>query len=98
MRGGLQAATSSIGVASFRSRVMHGVGFAWAVAALALAACAGAPKGEPAFDARLASNIDASAKLAAVAKPGTKVCRYIPLGIAEKDLIRGVVQQSEGDS
>jgi hypothetical protein len=66
---------------------------------LALAGCSwGAKQPTPAFDARLASSVSASAAEAAVAKPGTKVCRYVQLGIAERDLIRGVVQGEEGAS
>ena len=70
----------------------------WLVAALALAACASAPKEGPAFDPKLASAVDTSAKQAAVAKQGTKVCRWVQVGIAERDLISGVVQQSDGDN
>jgi hypothetical protein len=66
---------------------------------VAIAGCGlGAQKPTPAFDARLASSVTATAAEAAVAKPGTKVCRYVQLGIAERDLIRGVVQQEEGES
>ena len=83
--------------AGLRVAVIH-VGAAGLIGiAVALAGCASAPK-EPAFDPRLANAVDATATQAAVAKPGTKVCRWVQLGIAEKDLIRGVVQQAEGAS
>ena len=65
-------------------------------AALAFAGCAGAPKPEAAFDPQLAKQVNNLASEAAVAKPGTKVCRWVQLGIAERDLIRGVVQQGGG--
>jgi len=61
---------------------------------LAISGCGSRSK-PPAFDPDLASNVSASAAEAAVSRPGTKVCRWIPLGIAERDLIRGVVQQTE---
>ena len=67
-----------------------------AVAILAIAGCSSAPKTDRAFDPQLAKALNATATEAAVAKPGTKVCRWVQLGIAEKDLIRGVVQQPEG--
>ena len=73
--------------------------FAAAMAAtIALTACASAPKEERAFDPPLASAVNTMASEAAVAKPGTKVCRWVALGIAEKDLIRGIVQQREGNT
>ncbi len=67
-----------------------------AAAILAIAGCSGAPKPDRAFDPQLANSLNATATEAAVAKPGTKVCRWVQLGIAERDLIRGVVQQPEG--
>jgi hypothetical protein len=67
-----------------------------AAAILAIAGCSGAPKPDRAFEPQLAKSLNATATEAAVAKPGTKVCRWVPLGIAERDLIRGVVQQAEG--
>jgi len=71
----------------------------WPFLVVAIAGCGfGRQKPTPAFDARLASSVSATAAEAAVSKPGTKVCRYVPLGIAERDLIRGVVQEAEGSS
>ena len=67
-----------------------------AAAILTIAGCSGTPKSDRAFEPQLAKALNATATEAAVAKPGTKVCRWIPLGIAERDLIRGVVQQAEG--
>ncbi len=65
----------------------------------AISGCSwGKPKQQGAFDPQLARNVSATAAEAAVSKPGTKVCRYVPLGIAERDLIRGVVQEVEGPS
>ena len=81
MRDGLCAVTSGAGLTA---------------AILAIAACSGAPKSDRAFDPHLAKSLNATAIEAAVAKPGTKVCRWVQLGIAERDLIRGVVQQAEG--
>ena len=81
MRDGLCALTSIAGVVA---------------AMLTFAGCSGAPKSDGAFDPQLAKSLNATATEAAVAKPGTKVCRWVQLGIAEKDLIRGVVQQAEG--
>jgi hypothetical protein len=63
----------------------------------AFAGCASKTKPqEAAFDPKLAGTVTVSAGEAAVAKPGTKVCRWVQLGIAELDLIRGVVLQEEG--
>ena len=68
---------------------------AFLAAALAIAGCTSTgPK--QAFDPQLAKTVNTTASEAAVAKSGTKVCRWIQLGIAEKDLLRGVVQHSEG--
>lgn len=60
----------------------------------AISGCAANAKQE-AFDPKLAGQVTASAAEAAVGKPGAKVCRWVPLGISERDLIRGVVQQQE---
>lgn len=67
---------------------------------LSIGACSSnVPKKETAaFDARLASSVSTSAAQAAVGSGGTKVCRWIQIGIAERDLLRGVVQQQEGDT
>ena len=67
-----------------------------AAAILAIAGCSGAPKPVGAFDPQLAKSLNATATEAAVAKPGTKVCRWVQLGIAERDLVRGIVQHAEG--
>jgi len=92
-------ATRGVGARTFGalcSRARSQVGLlCWAGAALAIVGCA-SPEPNQAFDPQLAKTVDATASQAAVAKPGTKVCRWVPLGIAEKDLLRGVVQQSEG--
>ena len=64
--------------------------------ALAIAGCATEPK--QAFDPQLAKTVNTTASEAAVTKPGTKVCRWVQLGIAERDWIRGVVQQSQGSN
>ena len=68
-----------------------------AVAALAIVGCA-STEPKPAFDPQLAKTVNTTASEAAVAKPGTKVCRWVQLGIAEKDLVRGVVQQGQGSN
>jgi hypothetical protein len=66
---------------------------------VAFAGCSSSgPKPTPAFDAQLASNVSATASQAAVAKTGARVCRWVPLGISERDLVRGVVQQAEADA
>ncbi len=65
--------------------------------ALALAGCAGAPQ-ERAFDPKLAEKVDTAASQAAVAKPGTRVCRWVQLGISERDLVSGVVQHADGNN
>ena len=59
----------------------------------ALSGCASKP--EPPFDRKVAGAVSTTAAEAAVSKPGTKVCRMVQLGIAERDWIRGVVQQTE---
>jgi len=65
----------------------------------AFAGCASqTAKPEAAFDAKLASNVSTIAAQAAVAKPGAKVCRWVQLGISERDLVRGVVQQEDGQA
>ena len=105
MSDGTRTGTSFVGVADrsgvskrgVRSispmRFVYGVG-----AALGIAACAGAPPPKSAFDPKLAEKVDIAASQAAVAKPGTKVCRWVQLGIAERDLISGVVQNAEGNN
>ena len=55
-------------------------------------------KPAPAFDALLANTVSTSAGQAAVAKTGTKVCRWVQLGISERDWVRGVVQSGEGEA
>ena len=60
----------------------------------AISGCATGAKQE-AFDPRLAGQVTTSAAEAAVGKPGAKICRWVQIGISEKDLIRGVVQQQE---
>ena len=77
-----------------RSRVRF---FCSAGAALAIAGCA-STEPKQAFDPQLAKTVNTTASEAAVAKPGTKVCRWVQLGIAEKDLVRGIVQQSQGSN
>ena len=66
-------------------------------AAVLLAACSTKPAG-PAFDPKLARNLDEMATTAAVAKTGAKVCRQTEIGIAERDWLRGVVTEVAGDA
>jgi hypothetical protein len=76
-----------------------GVGSLFSCLLVAIAGCSSSgPKPMPAFDAQLAASVSASASEAAVAKTGAKVCRWVQLGIAERDLVRGVVQQAEADA
>jgi hypothetical protein len=65
--------------------------------AVLLAACSTKPTG-PAFDPKLAGNLDEMATIAAVAKTGAKVCRQTEIGIAERDWLRGVVTEVDGDA
>lgn len=103
MSDGRRTATSFVDVASrdggfsaARSRFTNpGTWIGSAIAALAITACASAPA-DRAFDPQLAGNVNDAATQAAVAKPGTKVCRPVQLGISEKDWISGVVQQADG--
>lgn len=65
-----------------------------------LAACAvaltGCVKPQSAPDEALREFSDRSVR-AAVAKPGTRVCRRLDAGIAEYDLVRGVVVRTNGE-
>lgn len=69
-----------------------------ALAGAAVAAIAGCSTNElartPAFDPQFARALNETATQAAVAKPGTKVCRTMQVGIAERDWIRGVVAEA----
>jgi len=62
------------------------------VAVVSLASCSSQPA-RPAFDPKLASTVDETATIAAVAKVGAKVCRQTEIGIAERDWLRGVVTE-----
>jgi hypothetical protein len=64
--------------------------------AVLLAACSTKPAG-PAFDPKLARNLDEMATTAAAAKTGAKVCRQTEIGIAERDWLRGVVTEVARD-
>jgi hypothetical protein len=57
------------------------------------AACAKSPQSDPEAS-RLFS--EASTR-AAVAKPGARVCRRVQTGIAETDVIRGVVVENQNE-
>jgi hypothetical protein len=60
-------------------------------AALLAAACAPrAPQG----DAEAARLFAENSSLAAVAKPGARVCRRVQTGISEADIVRGVVVEA----
>lgn len=69
--------------------------FAGLILLAVLSGCASSGKPQDSFDPKLASNVSATAAEAAVSKTGTKVCRWVQLGISERDLVRGVVQQRE---
>jgi hypothetical protein len=108
MNDGRRAATSFADVGApgegvytrnvLRSRSRNLFGSVWLVGVtLAFLGCAGAPQQKGAFDPQLADNVNTAASQAAVAKPGTKVCRWVQVGIAERDLISGVVQQAQGN-
>ena len=84
-------------ISTERSRSRVGFLCAAGAAALSIAGCA-STEPKPAFDPRLAKMVNTTASEAAVAKPGTKICRWVQLGIAERDLIRGTVQQSQGSN
>ena len=62
---------------------------------LALIAGCASKKQDAAFDPKLTAQVSATASEAAVSKPGTKVCRWVQVGISERDWLRGVVQQRE---
>jgi hypothetical protein len=64
---------------------------------LSVASCSVETK-RPAFDAQLARSVNDTATTAAVAKTGAKVCRQTEIGIAERDWLRGVVTEVDGDA
>lgn len=63
------------------------------LACLCMAGCASGPKPAPDLhpDPEFARNLVTLAHRAALAKPGTRVCRLMHVGIAERDWISGVV-------
>ena len=69
----------------------------WCVVLAVLGSCSSEPA-RPAFDPRLAANINEMATTAAVAKTGARVCRQTEIGIAERDWLRGVVTEVAGDA
>lgn len=66
------------------------------VAAFAVAALWGCARPQPTSDEALREFSDRSMR-AAVAQPGTRVCRRLDAGITESDLVRGVVLQAKGE-
>lgn len=47
-------------------------------------------------DAPFARSVAETATVAAVARPGARVCREMQVGIAERDWVRGVVVEAQG--
>jgi hypothetical protein len=62
--------------------------------ALAVAGCA--PK-RPAADPEAARLFAENSTLAAVSKPGARVCRRMLTGISETDIVRGVVVEARAE-
>ena len=58
----------------------------------------GAWRSDPraADDPQFARTLARTATIAAVAKPGARVCREMQVGIAERDWVRGVVVEADG--
>lgn len=69
---------------------------ALAAAALMLAACA-APPDNSALDAERARAVAELEQQAALTRPGTRVCRRVPVGISERDWLHGTVVEVSAD-
>lgn len=67
------------------------------IAALVVAACSAPGKSTALMnDPRFARSVSETATVAAVARPGARVCREMQVGIAERDWVRGMVVEAKG--
>ena len=72
-------------------------GIAWVILAAALGGCIFLrPAPAARDDAQFARSVAETATVAAVARPGARVCREMQVGIAERDWVRGVVVDANG--
>lgn len=72
-------------------------GIAWVILAAALGGCIFLrPAPAARDDAQFARSVAETATVAAVARPGARVCREMQVGIAERDWVRGVVIDANG--